>query len=122
MSQHPERAVDYLQHMAVALERIQQYVSGKSEGEFLADTLVQDGVLRNITVLGEAARRLLSDAPDLVAGHPEIPFAQISATRNRITHGYETIDLEIVWNLILYDIPALLPKVAAALKENKEPE
>lgn len=76
--------------------------------------------MRNIGILGEAAHRLLADAPGFVAMHPEIPFAKIYATRNRITHAYEEVDLEIVWNLVLNDAPALLPTVAAALNELKE--
>jgi uncharacterized protein with HEPN domain len=107
MSRHPERAQDYLEHILEALERIQRYTSGKSEAEFLVSRLLQDAVLRNLGIIGEAAHRLLSDAPEFAALHPEIPFAKIYATRNRITHAYEEVDMEIVWNLVLYDVPAL---------------
>lgn len=120
MSSHPERAQDYLEHILVALERIQRYTAGKSADEFMASTLLQDGVLRNLGIIGEAAHRLLADAPEYVAMHPEIPFAKIYATRNRITHAYEEVDMEIVWNLVLNDVPALLPKTVAALNEIKE--
>jgi len=119
MRQHPERALDYLEHILAALERIQQYTAGKSDAAFLTDMLVQDAVLRNLTILGEAAHRILVEASDFVAAHPEIPLAEIYATRNRITHGYEEVDLDIVWNLVQYDVPELLRKIAAALKEPK---
>jgi uncharacterized protein with HEPN domain len=85
----------------------------------MADSLLQDGVLRNLGIIGEAAHRLLSDSPDYAANHPEIPFAKIYATRNRITHGYEEVEMEIVWNLVLYDVPALLTKIVGALNEFK---
>ena len=88
MSKHPERAQDNLEHILTALERIQRYVNGKSEIDFMADTLLQDGVLRNLGIIGEAAHRLLADAPDYAAKHPEIPLAKIYGTRNRITHAY----------------------------------
>ncbi len=117
MSQHPERAVDYLEHISAALGRIQQYVAGMSKAQFMEITLVQDAVLRNLTILGEAAHKLLNDCPEFVTGHPEIPVARIYATRNRLTHGYEVVDLEVVWNLVAYDVPALEPKIEAALKE-----
>jgi uncharacterized protein with HEPN domain len=117
MSSHPERAQDYLEHMLLALERIQHYTAGKSAEEFMASTLVQDGVLRNLGILGEAAHRLLAEAPEFVATHPEISFARIYATRNRITHAYEEVDLEIVWNLVVNDVPALQPAIAAVLNE-----
>jgi uncharacterized protein with HEPN domain len=120
MSKHPERAQDYLEHILVALERIRQYTTSKSETDFIADTLLQDGVLRNLGIIGEAAHRLLADAPEFAATHPEIPLAKIYATRNRITHAYEEVDMEIVWNLVVNDIPALQPVIAAAIEELRE--
>jgi uncharacterized protein with HEPN domain len=120
MSSHPERAQDYLEHILIALERIQRYTAGKSADEFAANTLLQDGVLRNLGIIGEAAHRLLADAPEFVAAHPEIPFAKIYATRNRITHAYEEVDMEIVWNLVVNDVPALQPTIAAAIEELRE--
>lgn len=120
MSRHPERARDYLEHILTALERVERYTAGKSLADFNADTLIQDGVLRNLAIVGEAAHRLLTEAPDFAVAHPEIPLAKIYATRNRITHGYEAVDLAVVWNLVLYDIPDLREKIAAALKELRE--
>jgi uncharacterized protein with HEPN domain len=122
MSGHPERAQDYLQHILTALERIQRYTVGKSVKDFMEDTLLQDGVLRNLGIMGEAARRLLADSPNFASAHPEIPLAKIYGTRNRIIHGYEEVDLGIVWNLVQFDVPELLPKIAAALKEFEEAE
>ena len=98
MSKHPERAQDYLGHVLTALERIQQYAMGKAAEEFMADTLLQDAILRNLGIIGEAAHRL-------------------SAMRNRITHAYENVDLAIVWNLVLFDVPDLRAKITAALEE-----
>jgi uncharacterized protein with HEPN domain len=115
MSKHPERAQDYIEHILSALERIERYTAGKSEIEFMADILLQDGVLRNLGIIGEAAHRLLADAPEFVAEHQEIPFAKIYATRNRITHAYEDVDMDTVWNLVLNDAPALRSKIVAAL-------
>jgi uncharacterized protein with HEPN domain len=117
MTKHPERAQDYLEHMLEALERIQRYTANKSEAVFMASTLLQDGVLRNLGIVGEAAHRITADSPQFAARHPEIPFAKIYATRNRIEHGYEEVDLEIIWNLILLDVPPLMSTIAAALRE-----
>lgn len=120
MSSHPDRVQDYLEHILEALERIQRYAAGKSADVFLASTMLQDAVLRNLGIIGEAAHRLLADAPEFVATHPEIPFAKIYATRNRITHAYEEVDMEIVWNLVVNDVPALQPTIIAVLKDLKE--
>jgi len=120
MNRHSERTPDFLEHILKALDRIQRYTDGKSKTDFIADTLLQDGVLRNLGIIGEAAHRLLADAPEYAAKHPEIPLAKIYGMRNRITHAYEEVDMEIVWNLVLYDVPALQPKIAAALNELRE--
>jgi uncharacterized protein with HEPN domain len=119
MSQHPERAQDYLEHILDAVERIQRYTAGKSQVDFMKDTIVQDAVLRNLGVVGEAARLLLADAPEYAALHPEIPLVQINATRNRIIHAYAEVDLDIIWNLIAFDVSELRPKIVAALNEFK---
>ena len=119
MRMHPERVQDYLEHILAALERIQRYASGKSATNFMADTLLQDGILRNLGIIGEAAHRLLADSPDYAVKHPEIPLAKVYGMRNRITHAYEEVDMEIVWNLVLFDVPDLMPKIAAALNEFK---
>jgi uncharacterized protein with HEPN domain len=60
MSKHPDRAQDYLEHILGALERIQRYTAAKSATDFSADTLLQDAVLRNLGIIGEAAHRLLA--------------------------------------------------------------
>jgi uncharacterized protein with HEPN domain len=119
MSKHPDRAQDYLEHILDALERIQRYTSGKSATDFMADTLLQDAVLRNLSIIGEAAHRLLAESPDYTARHSEIPLAKIYGTRNRIMHAYEEVDLDIIWNLVLFDVPDLRPKIVAALGEFK---
>jgi len=117
MKPHAERLGDYLEHILDALQRIQRYTHGKSRDDFATDTLIQDGVLRNLSIIGEAAHRILAAAPDFAAQHPEIPLAKIYGTRNRLTHAYEEIDLDIVWNLVQNDVPALGEKVAVALRD-----
>ena len=74
MSQHPERTGDYLQHILGAIDRIQLYLSGKSKSDFTTDAILQDAVLRNLGIIGEAARKILADSPEFAALHPEIPW------------------------------------------------
>jgi uncharacterized protein with HEPN domain len=119
MSNHPDRAEDYLEHILNALDRILRYTAGKSAADFRADTLLQDAVLRNLGIIGEAAHRLLAECPDYAASHPAIPLKKIYGTRNRITHAYEEVDIEVIWNLVAFDVPDLQPKIVAALDEFK---
>jgi uncharacterized protein with HEPN domain len=62
---------------------------------------------------------LLAEAPEFATAHPEIPLRKIYGMRNRITHAYEEVDMDIIWNLVTQDVPALQPKVVAALNEFK---
>jgi uncharacterized protein with HEPN domain len=122
MSKHPDRAQDYLEHILNALERIQRYTAEKSAADFTVDTLLQDAVLRNLGIIGEASHRLLTESPDYAATHPEIPLKKIYGTRNRITHAYDEVDIDVIWNLVAFDVPDLIPKVVAALNEFKNME
>jgi len=115
MSRHALRERDYLGHMLDAVGQIQQYVGGKCAADFLSDRLLQDGVVRNFEILGEAARNLLEAVPDAAAKFPGIPFAAIYGMRNQLSHGYFAIDLDVVWKVIERDIPALRLELEAAI-------
>ena len=81
------------------------YCSGLDQQQFEANPLVQDAVLRNIELIGEAAGRI----PDeFRQAHPEIQWRQIVAMRNQLIHGYLGIDLDIVWDVVCVELPALL--------------
>ncbi len=115
MSQHPLRARDYLGHMLDATGQIQSYTRGKCPDDFLVDRLLQDAVVRNIEILGEASRNLLTSVPNATGRFPGIPFAAIYAMRNQLSHGYFTIDLDVVWKVIERDIPALRKNIEEAI-------
>lgn len=119
MTRHPLRARDYLGHMLDAVNQIQEYTRGKSAQDFLVGRLLQDGIVRNFEILGEASRNLLDAVPDAQTKFPGIPFAAIYAMRNQLAHGYFAIDLDVVWKVIERDIPDLrkaLEAVIAALE------
>jgi uncharacterized protein with HEPN domain len=117
MSPHALRARDYLGHMLDAVNQVGEYIRGKSREEFLSTKLLQDGVIRNIEILGEASRLLLSVAPEVATRFPNIPFAAIYAMRNQLSHGYFSVDLEIVWKVIERDIPNLQDQLEKAVAE-----
>lgn len=115
MNKKSLRAGDFLVHMREAGERILRYTSGKSESDFLADSMLQDAVVRNIEILGEAARNVLEVLPDAAVRFPGIPFAAIYATRNHLSHGYFSTNVQRVWNVVVQDVPGLLQEVEAAI-------
>lgn len=116
MSKHPVRIEDYVGHMIDAIDRIRTYTENKSQQDFERDTLCQDAVLRNLGVLGEAAKRVLNEAPSALEANSGIPFARIYGLRNQIEHGYDTVDMEIVWKVVVKEIPSLRPKLEALLR------
>jgi len=111
------RAPDYFEHLLQACDRILQYTSGMTHDRFLADSMAQDAVMRNIEILGEATRNLLGCMPNLLSVYPEIPWMDIYGMRNRIAHGYFFINLELVWAVAVVNVPELRQQIATALGE-----
>jgi uncharacterized protein with HEPN domain len=81
---------------------------------FLSSKLVQDAVIRNIEIIGEASNNIQRVDPVFAAQHAEIPWQVMYAMRNRVTHGYDKVDFEMVWKTICNDLPDLYQLVQAA--------
>lgn len=107
MKQKALRVGDYLGHLLAAIQRIRRYTANKTYADFTFDEQLQDAVVRNIEIIGEAARNVERDMPDFAALYPQIPWAALYAMRNRVAHGYWTVDLEIVWQVVQRDLPTL---------------
>lgn len=91
------------------IEKIEGYVNGISFEKFENDGLLQDGVMRNIELIGETARKL---SPLFWEKYRKVlPLAEAVSMRNRLIHEYEDVDLRIVWNTIKIDLPNLKEKV-----------
>lgn len=108
------RVPDYLGHILEAIERIEEYVSDMDEMAFLASKLVQDAVIRNIEIIGEASNNIQRVDPAFAAQHENIPWQVMYAMRNRVSHGYDKVDFEMVWKTICNDLPDLYKLVKAA--------
>lgn len=106
-----QRLPDYLGHMLEAIRRINRYIENLTEAAFLENEQVQDAVVRNIEILGEAARNVERYHPDFATQHPEVPWEDVYQMRNRVSHGYFSVDLEIVWKTLRRDIPELERKI-----------
>lgn len=111
------RVPDYFEHLLQACDRILQYTSEITHDRFMADSMIQDAVLRNIEILGEATRNLFECLPNLQSIYPDIPWIDIYGMRNRIAHGYFLINLELVWTVAVVNIPELRLQIAKALRD-----
>ena len=99
----------YLADMRDAADKILRYTSG-GRAAFFSDAMVQDAVIRNLEVMGEAVRQVSATTR---SAHPDIPWSQIAGTRDRVIHGYFTVDLEIVWEIVETELPPLHQRLAA---------
>ncbi len=98
----------YLNDMLDALRRIEQYTRGVSFDQFRADSKTMDAVVRNLEVLGEAARQI---PRDFAAEHPKVPWAKMVGLRNKVIHEYFGVDAEILWQTIQDDLPPLRAQI-----------
>ena len=125
MSRDPQRLPDYLGHILEAIERIHSYVEDVDEVGFLSSKIIQDAVIRNLEVIGEASRNIERVHPEFAAAHPELPLALANDMRNALAHGYFKVDLEIAWKTIqgnLPDLHAQISEVSAKLSRNSDHE
>lgn len=98
-----------LEHIQDAIARIFRYTANRSETGFMEDELLQDGVIRNLEIIGEAVTKL---SVELKEKHPDIPWGEISGMRNRLIHGYLSVNLEIVWDTVQKVLPDFLAQIA----------
>jgi uncharacterized protein with HEPN domain len=114
MTRDQQRLADYLAHITEAIERIDRYTGNMDEATFLNSQLVQDAVIRNFEIIGEASNNIEKHYPDFAASHPELPLSNAYQMRNAVAHGYFKVDFEIVWKTIHLDLPGLRSKIQDA--------
>ena len=107
------RVPDYLAHILQAIERIERHTEDVDEMGFLASELIQDAVIRNIEIVGEAANNIQKVDAAFAATHNEIPWEVMYAMRNRLAHGYDKVDFEIVWKTIQRDLQVIYFQIKA---------
>jgi len=112
------RALDYLVHILQAMERIGTYTDDVDEVGFLESEMVQDAVIRNIEIVGEAARNIAKHSPEFAIRYSNVPWEDMYWMRNRVSHGYFSVDLEVIWNTVKRDIPELKQQIKDILQQH----
>lgn len=118
MTRDRQRLAGYLRHITEAIERIERYTEDMDEAAFLDNQLVQDAVIRNLEIIGEASNNIEKHHPEFALAHPELPLSFAYQMRNAVAHGYFKVDHEIVWRTIRRDLPRLYQQVCD-LAENR---
>lgn len=94
----------YLADITSAIEKILSYTEKLSYEEFENDPKTIDAVVRNIEIIGEAAKNI---PQEIRLKHVEIPWKEIIGTRSKVIHEYFGVDVEILWKTVTEDIPKL---------------
>ncbi|MFQ4137280.1 DUF86 domain-containing protein [Nodosilinea sp. PGN35] len=103
-----QRDLHFLLDMLQSAELIITYTEQCSESEFANDIQLQDAVIRRILVIAEAARRVSDTTRQALS---TIAWPEINGMRNRLVHGYDDIDLSVVWNVVQSEIPPLIAEL-----------
>lgn len=104
----------YLKHIRDAILRIEHYVERVDEEGFLKHPLIQDGVIRQIEIIGEAVKHLDREFRAL---YRDVPWQDIAGTRDKLIHDYFGVDLEKVWLMVVQDIPVLKMQIKQMLDD-----
>jgi uncharacterized protein with HEPN domain len=105
-----------LRHVIDAANEAMLFIAGKSKADLVTDRKLALAVIKCIEIAGEAASKVTSE---LRADAPQIPWQDIVAMRNRLTHGYFDINLDIVWKTVTEELPALVAALQKLLSSTE---
>ena len=104
----------YLQHILDAIAKVERYLLDVDEASFLTTSLVQDGVIRQIEVVGEATKH---PSGELRRQYAHIPWDDIAGMRDMLIHHYFGVDLDKVWLTATEDLPVLQEELGGILRQ-----
>jgi len=99
-----QRDLQFLLDMLQSAELIMTYMNQCKEDEFIDNVQLQDSVIRRLLVIAEAARRVSEVTRQTL---PNIAWQEINGMRNRLVHDYDDVNLNIVWDVVQFEIPPL---------------
>jgi uncharacterized protein with HEPN domain len=112
MSAHDPQAT--LRQIQDAAHRLQMICAGKTLEQLLADWQATAALERFLEIVGEGVKRL---PMDLRSRHPSVPWKEIAGTRDHLSHGYDDVDHQVLWDAVQKDLPVLLATIEQMLKE-----
>ncbi len=104
----------YLGDVLDAIKRIEGYLRGVDKDAFQENLMMQDAVMHQIEIIGEASNNISEEFQER---HLELPWMQMRAIRNKIVHDYREVNLNIIWDTAKNDLPSLKKQVRKLLGE-----
>ena len=109
-----KKDIIYIKHIRDAIELISVYTKDLNSTDFNSKVIIQDAVIRRIQVIGEAVKNVSQSFKEK---YNEIPWKKIAGMRDKIIHGYFNVDIDIVWKVIVKDIPILKKNIEEIIKK-----
>lgn len=107
-----QRDLQFLLDMLQSAELIMTYMNQCKEDEFIDNVQLQDSVIRRLLVIAEAARRVSEVTRQTL---PNIAWQEINGMRNRLVHDYDDVNLNIVWDVVQFEIPPLIVELESQI-------
>ena len=106
--------LDYVEDMLDAMDKAEQALTGVDFDRFREDFIINFAVARALEIVGEAAKRL---PPEVRDAYPAIPWREMAGMRDRIIHGYDNVNLRIMWDVVKKEIPPIKPQLQQILQD-----
>ena len=103
----------FLEDMLQACEKVIRYAQGLTQEQFVANEQAFDAVMRNLEIIGEACKHV---PPEVRTQHPSVDWRRIAGLRDVVIHEYFGVDIEIVWDVVTREVPALLEQLKRMLR------
>lgn len=113
MSRHEDR-VSMQQMLDHAREAVEM-AKNKTRNELEVDRMLELALTKLVEIVGVAANRVSKETQQR---HSQIPWSQIIGMRNRLVHGYDAVDLNILWDIVQEDLPPVIAELEKILGEN----
>jgi uncharacterized protein with HEPN domain len=102
-----------LRHMLDAARKAVESTKGVSRADFASDEIKVLAMTRLIEIIGEAAKNISDDTKQQI---PAVPWKEVAGTRDRLIHGYFNVDLDILWHILIDDLPTLIRNLESILQ------
>ncbi len=112
----PREPKVYLRDILDSIRKIEQYKAKVDQATFKENELVQDGIIRNLEIIGEAVKNM----PDSMKRSEQLDWMKIAGLRDVLIHGYFTVDLDIVWDIVQNKVPELKAEILAIISRMDE--